>query len=75
MELIQLDVKRTRQSLDLFQTTKTENILSNVLYIYSKKYWGNMPYISGMNELVSMIYICLYPYYFSTKEKINKEKI
>ena len=34
-----------------------------------------MPYISGMNELVSMIYICLYPYYFSTKEKINKEKI
>ena len=75
LELIQLDVKRTRQSLDLFQTTKTENILSNVLYIYSKKYWGNMPYISGMNELVSMIYICLYPYYFSTKEKINKEKI
>ena len=40
LQLIQLDVKRTRQSLGLFQITKTENILSNALYIYSKKYWG-----------------------------------
>ena len=75
INLIQLDLQRTHQALDLFQTTKTKNILSNVLFVYAKKYWGDIPYGQGMNELVSMIYICLYPYYFSSKEKINKEQI
>ena len=73
--MIQLDLQRTHQAIDLFQTTKTKNILSNVLFVYAKKYWGDIPYGQGMNELVAMIYICLYPYYFSNKEKIDKEKI
>ena len=75
LNLIQLDLQRTHQAIDLFQTTKTKNILSNVLFVYAKKYWGDIPYGQGMNELVAMIYICLYPYYFSNKEKIDKEKI
>ena len=75
LNLIQLDLQRTHQAIDLFQTTKTKNILSNVLFVYAKKYWGDIPYGQGMNELVAMIYICLYPYYFSNKEKMDKEKI
>ena len=75
LNLINLDLQRTHQSLDLFQTVKTKNILSNVLFVYAKEYWGDIPYGQGMNELVSLIYICLYPYYFTNKEKINKEKM
>ena len=75
LNLINLDLQRTHQALELFQTTKVKNILSNVLFIYAKEYWGDIPYGQGMNELVAMIYICLYPYYFTNKEKINKEKL
>ena len=75
LNLIHLDVERTHQVLELFHTTKTKNILSNVLFVYAKKYWGDIPYGQGMHELAAMIYICLYPYYFSSKEKIDKEKI
>ena len=75
LNLINLDLQRTHQALELFQTTKVKNILSNVLFIYAKEYWGDIPYGQGMNELVAMIYICLYPYYFTNNEKINKEKL
>ena len=80
LSLINLDLQRTHQALELFQTTKTKNILSNVLFIYAKEYWGDIPYGQGMNELLSMIYICLYPYYFNNNlenknEKITKENL
>ena len=80
LNLINLDLQRTHQALELFQTTKTKNILSNVLFIYAKEYWGDIPYGQGMNELLSMIYICLYPYYFNNNlenknEKITKENL
>ena len=73
INLINLDLIRTHQSLELFQKAKTKNILSNVLFIYSKE-TDDVPYGQGMNEIVSMLYICLYPYYFSTKEKEKIEK-
>jgi len=74
LNLINLDLVRTHQNIDLFQKNKTKNILSNILYIYSK---GNydIPYGQGMNELVSMLYICLYPYYLPKKENHTKEEI
>ena len=79
LNLIDLDLQRTHQTLELFHSTKTKNILSNVLFVYAKEYWGDIPYGQGMNELLSMIYICLYPYYFDDKdykrEKITKEKL
>ena len=74
INLINLDLIRTHQSLELFQKTKTKNILSNVLFIYSKE-TDDIPYGQGMNELVSMLYICLYPYYFPCKEKLEKDDI
>ena len=79
LNLIDLDLQRTHQTLELFHLPKTKNILSNVLFVYAKEYWGDVPYGQGMNELLSMIYICLYPYYFNDKdymkEKITKEKL
>ena len=63
INLINLDLTRTHQSLDLFQSTKTKNILANILFIYSKEN-EDLPYGQGMNELISMLYICFYPYYF-----------
>ena len=79
LNLIDLDLQRTHQTLELFHQTKTKNILSNVLFVYAKDYWGDVPYGQGMNELLSMIYICLYPYYFNDKdykkEDITKEKL
>ena len=79
LNLINLDLQRTHQVFELFHTTKTKNILSNVLFIYAKEYWGDIPYGQGMNELLSMLYICLYPYYFNNisnnKEKITRDKM
>ena len=79
LNLIDLDLQRTHQALDLFKTNKTKNILANVLFIYAKENWGEIPYGQGMNELLSMIYICIYPYYFNynenKKEKVTKEEL
>jgi hypothetical protein len=75
INLINLDLIRTHQGIELFQKTKTKNILSNILFIYAKES-HDIPYGQGMNELVSMIYISLYPYYFSCKEKnLDKNEI
>ena len=75
INLINLDLTRTHQAIELFQKTKTKNILANILFIYSKEN-EDLPYGQGMNELISMLYICFYPYYFAPKEKnIEKDEI
>ena len=75
INLINLDITRTHQGIELFQKIKTKNILSNILFIHSKES-NDIPYGQGMNELISIIYICLYPYYFSCKEKkLDKNEI
>ena len=43
LNLIDLDLQRTHQTLELFHSTKTKNILSNVLFVYAKEYWGDIP--------------------------------
>ena len=76
INLIELDLVRTHQNIELFHKNKTKNILSNILFIYSKEN-EDIPYGQGMNELISMLFICLYPYYFSNKEKqkLSKDEI
>ena len=73
ISLINLDLERTHQSIELFQNTKTKKMLSNILFIYSKEN-EDIPYGQGMNELISMLFICLYPYYFSPTDKLKIEK-
>ena len=73
INLINLDLARTHQNIELFQKTKTKNSLSNILFIYAKEN-EDLPYGQGMNELISMLFICLYPYYFPCKNKENDDK-
>ena len=77
INLINLDLERTHQAIELFQKSKTKKLLSNILFIYSKEN-EDIPYGQGMNELISMLLICLYPYYFpynDNREKIEKDEI
>ena len=73
INLINLDLIRTHQNIDLFRNNKAKNVLFNVLYVYSKES-TDLPYGQGMNELVSFLYICLYPYYFTKEDKQKKTK-
>ena len=56
ISLINLDLERTHQSIELFQNIKTKKMLSNILFIYSKEN-EDIPYGQGMNELISMLFI------------------
>ena len=66
--LINKDLERTHQEIDLFLQNKIRNILANVLYIWSKENC-DVSYRQGMNELLAIIYLVFYPYYFSSTRK------
>ena len=74
--LINKDLDRTHQELDLFLQNKIKNILANVLYIWSKEN-SEVSYRQGMNELLAIIFIVFYPFYFTCtrKPKTTKEDI
>ena len=74
--LINKDLDRTHQEIDLFLQNKIKNILANVLYIWSKEN-STVSYRQGMNELLAIIFIVFYPYYFTCtrKPKTTKEDI
>ena len=75
-ELINKDLDRTHQEIDLFLQNKIKNILANVLYIWSKEN-STVSYRQGMNELLAIIFIAFYPFYFTCtrKPKTTKEDI
>jgi len=74
--LINKDLDRTHQEIDLFLQNKIRNILANVLYIWSKEN-SDVSYRQGMNELLAIIYLVFYPYYFPStrKPKYTKDDI
>ena len=74
--LINKDLDRTHQEMDLFLQNKIKNILANVLYIWSKEN-SQVSYRQGMNELLAIIFIVFYPFYFTCtrKPKNTKENI
>ena len=71
-ELINLDLKRTFQDLVLFHDEKIINILSHILFVWSAEN-EEFGYQQGMNDILSIIFLALYPYYFKNdlKEKNN----
>ena len=71
--LINKDLERTHQEIDLFLQNKIRNILANVLYIWSKEN-SDVSYRQGMNELLAIIYLVFYPYYFSSTRKPKSTK-
>ena len=62
-KMIKLDLTRTFPEINAFNQNKIINILYNVLHIYTKEYSIN--YKQGMNEIISILFISLYPYYYS----------
>ena len=74
--LINIDLLRTYQNIDLFLQLKTKNLLADILFIWSKEN-KDLNYKQGMNELLSVFYLSFYPYYFitRTKPKPNKNDI
>ena len=75
-DLINKDLDRTHQEMELFLQNKIKNILANVLYIWSKENLV-VSYRQGMNELLAIIFIAFYPFYFACtrKPKTTKEDI
>ena len=61
--LINLDLSRTFKELSLFHDEKITNILSHILYLWSLEN-PDVGYQQGMNDIVSIIFLALYPYYF-----------
>ena len=74
--LINIDLDRTHQEIDLFLQNKIKNILANVLYIWSKEN-QDVSYRQGMNELLAILYLVFYPFYFpcTRKPKTTKNDI
>ena len=70
--LINLDLSRTFQEISLFKDEKILKILFNILYIYSKEHSNTNPYKQGMNEIISLLFLSIYPYYFSCHKIISK---
>ncbi|MCQ2820904.1 MAG: TBC domain-containing protein, partial [archaeon] len=75
-KLINLDLSRTYQEVDLFLKGNTKNLLANVLFIWSKEN-EDVSYHQGMNELLAVLYLAFYPFYYKTvtKPKPTKDDI
>ena len=69
-KLINLDLSRTFQELALFHEDKIINILSQVLYLWSLEN-PDVGYQQGMNDIASIIFLALYPYYFKNNLSEN----
>ena len=71
--LINKDLDRTHQDIDLFLQNKIRNILANVLYIWSKEN-KDISYRQGMNELLAILFLIFYPFYFPSTRKPKNTK-
>ena len=75
--IINLDIARTYQNINLFCQENIKKLLLNILFIWSKEN-EDISYRQGMNDLVAILILCLYPYYFNSDEngiKPTKEEI
>ena len=74
--IINLDIIRTYQNINLFSQENIKKILLNILFIWCKEN-NDVSYRQGMNDLLAILIICLYPYYFTLEqnEKQTKEEI
>lgn len=70
--LIKLDLSRTFQEISLFNDQKILDMLYNILYIYCKEHSNSISYKQGMNEIIGILFLSIYPYYFPAKKNISK---
>ena len=69
-DMIKMDLLRTFPEIQDFNKSKVINILYDVLYIYLKE--SEINYKQGMNEIISILFISLYPYYYPSGKIISK---
>ena len=70
--LIKLDLSRTFQEISLFNDQKILDMLYNILYIYCKEHSNSISYKQGMNEIIGILFLSIYPSYFPAKKNISK---
>ena len=70
--LINLDLSRTFQELSLFHDEKYRTMLSHILFLWNQEN-SELGYQQGMNDIISIIFLSLYPYYFPNDKKNNME--
>ena len=74
--IINLDIIRTYQNINLFSQENIKKLLLNILFVWCKEN-DDISYRQGMNDLLAILILCLYPYYFpfEENEKVSKEEI
>ena len=71
--IINLDIVRTYQNINLFLQENIKKLLLNILFIWCKEN-EDVSYRQGMNELLAILIICFYPYYFAFQEEPKPTK-
>ena len=69
--IINLDIIRTYQNINLFSQENIKKILLNILFIWSREN-DDISYRQGMNDLLAILILCFYPYYFPLEDNENK---
>ena len=69
-KLIELDLSRTFQELTLFHDEKIKTMLAHILFLWNKEN-SELGYQQGMNDILSIIFLSIYPYYFKNDNKNN----
>ena len=67
---IEQDINRTFQNLKLFKDNYVRELLLDILFYWSVQPENKkMSYRQGMNDLLSILFFALFPFYFSEKRK------
>jgi len=67
-KLINLDLDRTFQELNLFHDANIKKSLANILFMWHKENL-DVGYQQGMNDLLAVTFLALYPCYFKNNTK------
>ena len=73
-KLINLDLDRTFQELAIFHQKKVKSNLADILFIWNKENL-DVGYQQGMNDILAVTFLALYPCYFKNTKKLSKKDI
>ena len=73
-KLINLDLDRTFQELAIFHQSKVKSNLADILFMWSKENI-DVGYQQGMNDILGVTFLALYPCYFKNTKKLSKNDI
>lgn len=69
-KLLKLDLLRTYPSEDLFKSKYIQDLITNVLVLWSSEN-SELSYRQGMNEISAVIIYSIFPYYFLDNKNYN----